>query len=92
LDVRVTGENSGADDIVRRLERIPLKTPQGKTVYLSSLGRIERREAEASLARLDRSDVIYADVALGKKTRSFAAETATRFSWFKGADEPVFVR
>jgi len=92
LDVRVTGENAGEGDLVRRLERIPLKTPQGKTVYLGSLGKIERREAEASLARLDRSDVIYADIAPGKETPIIAAETAARFSWFKGVDEPVFVR
>jgi len=61
-------------------------------VYLGSLGRIERREAEASLARLDRSDVIYADIAPGKKTPVIADKTAARFSWFKGADESVFVR
>jgi len=85
LDVRVTGESAGADDITRRLERIPLKTPQGKTVYLGSLGRIERRDAEASLARLDRSDVIYADIPPGKKTPA-------QFPWLKGADESVFVR
>jgi len=92
LDVRVTGENASGGDIVSRLEKIPLKTPQGKIVYLGSLGRIERREAEASLARLDRSDVIYADIAPGKKTIEAANKTAARFSWFKGADESVFVR
>ncbi|MDR0303092.1 MAG: efflux RND transporter permease subunit, partial [Treponema sp.] len=92
LDVRVTGQDAGAEDIVRRLEQIPLKTAQGKTVYLGSLGRIERVEAEASLARLDRSDVIYADIASGKKMPVTANETSARFSWFKGADESVFVR
>jgi Cation/multidrug efflux pump len=92
LDVRVTGENASAGDMLGSLERIPLKTAQGKTVYLGSLGRIERREAEASLARLDRSDVIYADIASGKKIPVIANETAARFSWFKGADSSVFVR
>jgi multidrug efflux pump subunit AcrB len=92
LDVRVTGESASAGDIISRLEKIPLKTAQGKTVYLGSLGRIERREAEASLARLDRSDVIYADIAQGKKMTEAANKTAARFPWFKGADESVFVR
>jgi multidrug efflux pump subunit AcrB len=92
LDVRVTGENAPFGDIISRLEQVPLKTPQGKTVYLGSLGRIERREAEASLARLDRNDVVYADVAPGKKMLDAANKTAVRFSWFKGADESVFVR
>jgi multidrug efflux pump subunit AcrB len=85
LDVRVTGQNVTTGDIVRRLEQIPLKTAQGKIVYLGSLGRIERREAEASLARLDRSDVIYADIASGKKMPVTVKE-------MKGADESVFVR
>jgi len=92
LDVRVTGEDASAGDIISRLEKVPLKTAQGKTVYLGSLGRIERREAEASLARLDRSDVIYADVASGKKMFETANKTAARFPWFKGADESVFVK
>jgi multidrug efflux pump subunit AcrB len=92
LDVRVTGQNVTTGDILSHLEQIPLKTAQGKTVYLGSLGRIERREAEASLARLDRSDVIYADIASGKKIPVTANETAARFSWFKGADESVFVK
>jgi multidrug efflux pump subunit AcrB len=92
LDVRVTGRDAAAGDILRRIEQIPLKTAQGKTVYLGSIGRIERREAEASLARLDRSDVYYADIASGGKIPVTANETAARFSWFKGADESVFVR
>jgi len=92
LDVRITGENAGTGDIVRRLEQIPLKTTQGKIVYLGSIGKIERREAEASLARLNRSDVIYADIASGKKMAKTANKTAVQFSWFKGVDESVFVR
>jgi multidrug efflux pump subunit AcrB len=92
LDVRVTGESASTGDIISRLEKIPLKTAQGKTAYLGSLGRIERREAEASLARLDRSDVIYADIAQGKKMTEAANKAAAQFSWFKGADESVFVR
>ena len=93
LDVRVTGRNSSdGSEPVHRLEQIPLKTSQGKTVYLGSLGRIEHREAEASLARLDRSDAVYLDITSGKKTPAGVKEAAARFSWFTGADESVFSR
>jgi multidrug efflux pump subunit AcrB len=100
LDVRVTGQNSifgnTANDFVNDpalwLEQIPIKTQQGKTVYLGSLGKIERREAEASLARLDRSDVIYADIAAGKNIPVTVNKIASRFSWFTGVDESVFNR
>jgi len=92
VDVRVTGAKNNLIDPVLQLEQIPVKTGQGKTVYLGSLGRIERREAEAALARLDRSDVIYADIAAGKEGSSFIKNTAARFSWFTSADESVFSR
>lgn len=107
LDVRVTGmsaqngdpfraDPSRADpsraDPVRALEQIPLKTPQGKNVHLGSLGRIERMEAESSLARLDRSDVLYADIITGKKIPREMEKIAARFSWLSGADESVFAR
>ncbi|MCL2443955.1 MAG: efflux RND transporter permease subunit [Treponema sp.] len=97
LDVRVTGSNFPGSketyiDPIRRLEQIPLKTGQGKTVYLGSLGRIERKEAEASLARLDRADVIYADIAAEKEVLFTKRNLAARFSWFTGADESLFSR
>ncbi len=93
LDVRVTGQNPiKSDDPVRRLEQIPLKTPQGKTVYLGSVGRIERMETEASLARLDRSDVIYTDILTAKKIPASVKKIAARFSWFTGADDSAFNR
>ena len=92
LDLRVIGGNADGADTVRRLENIPLIVRQGKTVYLGSLGRIERREAEASLARLDRSDVIYADFSAKKEAASFAKKFAAQHSWFSGADESVFNR
>jgi len=103
LDVRVTGQNPmefgskepsfmESDDPIRRLEQIPLKTPQGKTVYLGSVGRIERMETEASLARLDRSDVIYTDILTEKKIPASIKEIAAQFSWFTGADDSAFNR
>ena len=93
LDVRVTGaKNPAFADPVKTLEEIPLLTAQGNSVYLGSLGRIERKEAEAALARLDRSDVIYADIASGKKPQAAAKEIAARFPWLASADESVFNR
>jgi multidrug efflux pump subunit AcrB len=85
LDVRIMGQGLSSGDPVRQLEQIPLKTAQGKIVYLGSLGRIERIEAEASLARLDRSDVYYADIAAYK-------DVLTQFSWLTRADESAFSR
>ncbi|MDR2965862.1 MAG: efflux RND transporter permease subunit [Treponema sp.] len=84
LDVRVMGYSAASGDSIRNLEHIPLKTPQGKTVYLGSLGRIERKEAEAALARLDRSDVLYADILSDKKLPAEINKSAAR------ADESVF--
>jgi len=92
LDVRVTGAGYGQDDPVRYIENLPLITAQGKTVYLGSLGRIERREAEASLARLDRSDVLYTDIPADRNSLVRVREIAARFPWFTGADESVFNR
>ena len=92
LDVRVTGENADNEDPIQKLMRTPLKTQQGKTVYLGSIGAIERREADAALARLDRSDVMYADIPAEKKLPETLKEIAARYSWFSGADESVFAK
>jgi len=99
LDVRVTGVSYNEDSCVRetqnkneykdpiqQFEQIPIKTAQGKTVFLGSLGRIERTEAEASLARLDRSDVIYADISSTKEIPAPIKKITER------ADDSVFSR
>ena len=86
LNVRVTGQSVSNGDPVKQLEQIPIKTPQGKTVYLGSLSRIEQKEADASLARLDRSDVIYADINSGKELPLSIKNIAER------ADDSVFNR
>jgi multidrug efflux pump subunit AcrB len=96
LDVRVSGqalsEFSGRPEAL--LENIPLRTPRGKIVYLGSLGRIERRESEAALARLDRSDVLYLDLPPSKDRKIAGAlkEISAGFSWFERASESVFSR
>ncbi|MCL2184361.1 MAG: efflux RND transporter permease subunit [Treponema sp.] len=89
LDVRVTGKKDSVYNMnhsVSYLEQIPLRTSQGKTVFLGSLGRIERMEAEAALARLDRTDVIYADIVSVKEIPSSIKKIAVQ------ADESVFSR
>ena len=85
-DVRVIGRKNNTYDTIKQLEQIPLKTPQGKTVYLGSLGRIEQKEAEASLARLDRSDVIYMDILSEGEIPAEVKKIAER------ADDSVFIR
>jgi len=87
INVRVTGDNASSfttpTAAIQRLEQIPLKTGEGKTVYLGSLGKIERREAESSLARLDRSDCLYADVSSNEVPASIKKIT-------ERADDSVF--
>ncbi|MCL2127315.1 MAG: efflux RND transporter permease subunit [Treponema sp.] len=93
LDIRVSG-NPGSWNISRNfsLDNIPVKAAQGKTVFLGSLGRIERLESEAALARLDRSDVIYMDIPQEKTLVKAAGKTGALFPWFFRADESVFSR
>jgi len=87
LDVRVTGKNFSDKNFSNSyLEQIPLRTSQGKTVFLGSLGRIERMEAESALARLDRADVIYADISSVKEIPDSIKKIAVQ------ADESVFSR
>ena len=93
LDVRISG-NPDSWNVTRNfsLENIPVKTSQGFTVFLGSLGRIERLEADAVLARLDRSDVIYVDMPQDKLLLKAAEKLDASFSWFFKADESVFGR
>jgi len=92
LNVRVTGVQKTHNDSIQTLEQIPLKAGQGKNVYLGSIVKIEKKEAEASLARLDRSDVVYADITAVKKIPSSIKKLTARFPWFTRADESVFSR
>jgi multidrug efflux pump subunit AcrB len=79
-----------------QIEMMPLALPSSEnemfgTVFLSTLNRIERKEAEAALARQDRSDVIYLDLLPA------AGKGAALTTFIKGlpleisrADESVF--
>ena len=97
LDLRIRGD---LRDWYRRtgnpealLESLPLPAGQGGTVFLGSLGRVERREAEAALARRDRADVIYLDTfpspGAGKKLAGIIRGMSPEL--FR-ADESVFTR
>jgi multidrug efflux pump subunit AcrB len=90
LDVRITG---GLEETDKRpelaLENVPLLNREGKAVYLGSLGRIQRHQAESALARLDRSDVIYLDLMPGQNLKETIRELSGR-PWFSRADESVF--
>ena len=94
LDVRITGQYSQSAfiDPISQLEQIPIRTAQGRNVYLGSLGKIERMEADASLARLDRSEAVYVDVPSVSKNTAVLNEMISKYSWFTGADESVFNR
>jgi multidrug efflux pump subunit AcrB len=102
LDVRLKGGSGGNPHVF--LETLPLplagEQGQGNLVFLGSLNRIERREAEAVLARQDRSDVIYLDLVPSpggeKKTAALAAGIAAsaprELPGLSRADESVFSR
>jgi multidrug efflux pump subunit AcrB len=97
LDVRVSGKAPDAGPAPESaLEHIPLLTPQGNRVFLGSLGRVERRESEAALARLDRGDVIYLDLLpVSGRGKGFAGKiqkAAAGLPWLSRADESAFTR
>jgi multidrug efflux pump subunit AcrB len=76
------------------LEGIPVAQTEGGPVFLGSLARIERREADAVLARLDRNDTVYIDVfpKPGKKTElsRFLAALGRSIPGLSRADESAF--
>jgi multidrug efflux pump subunit AcrB len=97
LDVRVSGKSfAPGTEPESALADIPLLSPRGNRVFLGSLGRVERRESEAALARLDRGDVVYLDIlprpGKEKKLAAGIQKTAAEFSWLSRADESVFAR
>jgi len=92
IDVRVTGGSGNINDPVKQLSQIPIRTGYGRNVYLGSLVKIERKDAEASLSRLDRSDTIYADITVNKNIQTFIKNFSRQYTWFTQADESAFER
>ncbi|MDR2134761.1 MAG: efflux RND transporter permease subunit, partial [Treponema sp.] len=92
LDLRVSGDRISETAI----RDIPLISEGGTRVSLGSLGRIERLEAEAVLARLDRSDVIFLDAEPEPGARGKAEKTmrrlCARFPWLGRENESAFSR
>jgi multidrug efflux pump subunit AcrB len=77
LDVRLKGGSGGDAGVFLETLPLPLAGGEAGPVFLGSLNRIERRDAEAVLARQDRSDVIYLDLVPSpgaeKQASAFAA-------------------
>ena len=89
LDIRLTGDIS--DYSLAELETLPI-AHNGNPVFLGSLGRIERRETEAALARQDRSDVLYLDLyPVPGKEKNLNALPGKLPRDYARADESVFV-
>ncbi len=61
IDIRVSGKKFQGESLTS-LEMLPANEGGKSPVLLGSIARIEQRESEAALARLDRSDVVYIDV------------------------------
>ena len=93
LNIRVVG-NPDSWNITQgvSLNNIPIQTAQGQHIFLESLGRIERRESDAVLARLDRSDVVTMEIPGGRQTAQAARQLDSSYSWFSKAGESVFSR
>ncbi|MDR2110350.1 MAG: efflux RND transporter permease subunit [Spirochaetaceae bacterium] len=97
LEVRVAGDlRAPYPRPESMLEAIPLTAGQGGPVFLGAAARVERGEAEAALARLDRSDVLYLDILPapgGEAGLSRAMEDlARRIPGLSRADESAFTR
>jgi len=107
LDVRISGNTwPGESSPEMLLANMPLLNREGKIIYLGSLGRIERCDAEAALVRLDRNDVIYIDVPsvsdnknakmtekkTGRKIKKALNNLSGVIPWFSRTDESVFNR
>jgi multidrug efflux pump subunit AcrB len=97
LDMRVTGElpenPRGAEELLKSL---PLSSSGGGPVFLGALGRITRQEAEAALARLDRSDVIYLDAlpasGAGRELTGAMERVSRELPGLSRSDESAFSR
>lgn len=93
LDVRISGSfltDSNSPEIL--LENIPFLSDEGRILYLGSLGRIERRDAESAFARAERNDVIYLDIipTSNKSFKNYLDKMCNDFPWFVKIDDSVF--
>ncbi|MDR2103505.1 MAG: efflux RND transporter permease subunit [Treponema sp.] len=95
LKIRVSGKlpesPRGPEALLRSL---PLFSNTENPVFLGTLGRIVRQEAEAALARIDRSDVVYLEAlpaqAGGKKLSGVMEGISREIPGLSRADQSVF--
>jgi multidrug efflux pump subunit AcrB len=97
LEVKVSGlPETNYRNAEGMLETIPLVSGAGAPILIRTLGRIERRETEAGLARLDRQDVSYLDIVrasgAGGDFSKKIEKVESAFPWLSRADESVFSR
>jgi multidrug efflux pump subunit AcrB len=90
LDIRVSAMDR--EPGVLALAAIPLAGDEGAAVPLGVLVHIEREEAEAQLARLDRSDALYLDLAPGAGGRITELQEELFQNGLSRADESAFRR
>ncbi|MCA1950751.1 MAG: efflux RND transporter permease subunit, partial [Treponema sp.] len=95
IDIRVSGKKFGGEAL-GSLEMLPANEGGKSPVLLGSIARIEQRESEAALARLDRSDVVYIDVLPRSESRQSLSSSLERaVKDLKGlsyVDQSAFVR
>jgi multidrug efflux pump subunit AcrB len=89
LDVRISGNLPGGNSPELLLENTPYISREGKTIYLGSLGRIERLDTEAAFARLDRNDIVYLDIQ-ASNLKNLLNTLCKDFPWFSRVDESAF--
>ncbi|MDR1618991.1 MAG: efflux RND transporter permease subunit [Treponema sp.] len=96
LEIRVRGKLPPGKDPLKTLEEFPFLSEQGALLSIGAFNRVEWREADAFLARLDRSDVIYLEVLPapggGKNVSSVLADMTAETPFFFRTGESAFSR
>jgi multidrug efflux pump subunit AcrB len=98
LEVRVSGDlRAAAPRPELMLEGIPVAMGrEGGPIFLGTIGRVERGEAEAAFARLDRADVLYLDAYPAPGREALLARSIkvlfSRFPGLSRTDESAFTR
>ncbi|MDR1618830.1 MAG: efflux RND transporter permease subunit [Treponema sp.] len=96
LEIRVRGKLPSGKDPLKTLEEFPFLSEQGALLPLGAFNKIEWREADAFLARLNRSDVIYLEALPapggGEMLSSVLKEMTAEMPFFFRAGESAFSR
>jgi multidrug efflux pump subunit AcrB len=97
LEVRVSGDLRAAYSRPEvMLEAIPVSAGRDGPIFLGNVGRVERGEAEAALARLDRADALYLDAYPAPGGDALLSQAiknlSSRLPGLSRADESAFTR